>query len=160
MLNPILTAAMTLATLVPAPGFKEAVKPPLSGGGTVIVKVLPHRVERADGAYATEEKPQDARARYEEKKKELDKRFAHMFELKASLDKQQSEMSAKWDEYYVLHEKYNKELKRIIASWVTDFDYTGEADNSVFPLPEARPYMRKSAPDNYEIEPQIPAVEK
>ena len=46
-----------------------------------------------------------------------------MFELKAQLDKQQSIMGVKWDEYYKLHEKYNQELKKIIASWVTETDY-------------------------------------
>ena len=56
----------------------------------------------------------------------LGKEKSDMFELKAKLDKYQSVVGAKWDEYYKLHEQYNRELKKIIASWVTENNYLQE----------------------------------
>lgn len=50
----------------------------------------------------------------------LDKKFERMFELKAELDKENSETQAKWNEYYALNRAYEKALKRIIAVWVMD----------------------------------------
>lgn len=84
---------------------------------------MPHKAERADGNYIVDDGNLTAQQRYDELKKALDERFSYMFELKAQLDKQQSIMGVKWDEYYKLHEKYNQELKKIIASWVTETDY-------------------------------------
>ena len=124
MVNTIATVALSLAAMLPAQGFKEAIKPPVIDGDSVIIKCLPHRERQVDGDYTVEEtENKDASARYEELKKALDERFAHMFELKAKLEKQQAEMSKKWDEYYILHEKYNHELKKIVAAWVTEENY-------------------------------------
>lgn len=124
MVNTIGAIALSLAALVPAPdGAKEAHKPPLHDG-TVIVRLTPHRTAPADGNYVVE--GTDAQSRYEELKAALDEKFAHMFRLKEALDRAQSEMSKKWDEYYTLHEKYNRELKKIIAAWVTESDYLAE----------------------------------
>ena len=54
----------------------------------------------------------------------LDERFAYMFELKAALENAQGIMSAKWEEYYAMHEKYNRELKKIVSAWVTEQNYS------------------------------------
>ena len=123
MVKLIATAAMSLAALLPSPAQKETVKQPLADDGTVIVKLVPLKAERADGNYIVDDGNLTAQQRYDELKKALDERFSYMFELKAQLDKQQSIMGVKWDEYYKLHEKYNQELKKIIASWVTETDY-------------------------------------
>lgn len=122
MANMLTGLLLSLVAATPVPGMKEAEKMPLNESGALIVRILPHASKPADGNYVIEdEKP--AVPSYEEMKEQLDERFAHMFDLKAELDKQQSEMSNKWDEYYTLHEKYNRELKRIIAMWVMEQNY-------------------------------------
>ena len=128
MANAVTTAMLALAALVPAPAQKEAVKQPPASESVIIIRRLPHRITPADGNYVVEgddaeSGTPDAEKRYAALKKALDERFAAMFDLKAWLDKQQSAMAAKWDEYYALHEKYNRELQRIIASWVTESNY-------------------------------------
>ncbi len=125
MVKLLASAALSLVSLVPVAAPKHIEKPPLADGDSVIVKIMPHRAEKADGNYIVEGET-NADTRYEELKKALDERFSHMFELKAKLDKYQSVVSAKWDEYYVLHEQYNRELKKIIASWVTENNYLQE----------------------------------
>lgn len=61
--------------------------------------------------------------KYNEMKKQLDENFKVMFDLKKELDAAQSRMSAKWEEYYALQQAYNKQLQKIVASWVTDTLY-------------------------------------
>ena len=116
---------MAVAALVPAP-VKKAEKPPLAQLDSLVVKVMPQKAERVDGNYLIEGEQKTADERYNELKAALDERFKHMFELKAALDKAQSAMSSKWNEYYALSEKYNKELKKIIAAWVTENNYVNE----------------------------------
>lgn len=135
----LITALAAFTAAIPSAGFKEVTKAPLAGEGAVIVKLMPHRVEKTDGDYVVEGDKKDASERYDEMKRALDERFEKMFELKKELDKQQSEMSAKWDEYYVLHEKYNRELKKIIAAWVTESNYT-DGDDVDIPTPPVRHY--------------------
>ena len=43
-----------------------------------------------------------------------------MFALKAELDKMSAENEAKWQEYWTMHEAYQRQLKRLIAVWVMD----------------------------------------
>lgn len=124
MANIVTSLLLSLVAAAPAPGMKEAEKVPLADGGALIVRLLPHTAKPADGNYVIEGEEKPAAPTYEDRKAELDERFAHMFDLKAELDKQQSEMSNKWDEYYTLHEKYNRELKRIIAMWVMEQNYS------------------------------------
>lgn len=73
---------------------------------------------RQDGSEGTE-----ANANYRKMKEQLDENFKIMFELKKELDASQSRMSAKWEEYYALQQAYNKQLQKIVASWVTDSLY-------------------------------------
>ena len=61
-----------------------------------------------------------ADSRYEELKAALDARFEKMFALKAELDKMSAENEAKWQEYWTMHEAYQRQLKRLIAVWVMD----------------------------------------
>lgn len=127
MVKTIASAVMALASIVPAAAPRHIEKPPLAGDNAVVIQILPHRAKTADGNYVVEgEQKSTADDKYAELKKALDERFKHMFELKAKLDKAQSLMSAKWDEYYVLHEQYNRELKKIIAAWVTENNYMQE----------------------------------
>ena len=125
MVKTLATAVMDVAALVPAP-VKKAEKPPLAQLDSLVVKVMPQKAERVDGNYLIEGEQKTADERYNELKAALDERFKHMFELKAALDKAQSAMSSKWNEYYALSEKYNKELKKIIAAWVTENNYVNE----------------------------------
>lgn len=130
MLKTIASALMSVIALVPAPVKKEVSIPQLSEKDSVIVRVLPHKAARTDGDYLVDDNMQvetkTADERYEELKSALDERFSHMFEIKAQLDKMQSDMSAKWEEYYALRDKYDHELKKIIASWVTENNYIKE----------------------------------
>ncbi|MDE6397804.1 MAG: hypothetical protein K2L51_00625 [Clostridiales bacterium] len=120
-MNTLATIALAFAAVAPAQGLKEVQKPPLAEKESVVIRVLPHRTARTDGNYVVEgEDNKSAQERYNDLKAALDERFAHMFELKAALDRVQSETSKKWDEYYTLHDKYNKELKKIIALWVME----------------------------------------
>ena len=137
----LITALAALTAAIPSAGFKEATKAPLAGDGAVIVKLMPHRIERADGDYVVDGDKKSVTERYDEMKKALDERFESMFELKKELDRQQSEISAKWDEYYALHEKYNRELKKIIAAWVTESNYV-DGDEVDIPTPPSRNYKR------------------
>lgn len=61
-----------------------------------------------------------ADSRYEELKAALDEKFSKMFELKAELDKMNAENDRKWQEYWTMHQAYEKQLKRLIAVWVMD----------------------------------------
>lgn len=61
--------------------------------------------------------------RYEEMKKELDTTYKVMFDLKRELDDTQTEISAKWDEYYALKQSYDRQLKKIINAWLTESLY-------------------------------------
>lgn len=61
-----------------------------------------------------------ADSRYEEMKAELDERFEKMFALKAELDRASQENEKKWQEYWEMHNAYEKQLKRLIAIWVMD----------------------------------------
>lgn len=126
MVKLLASAALSLVSLVPVQAPKHVEKPPLADGDSVIVKIVPHRAEIVDGDYIVDDENKNADARYEELKKALDERFSYMFELKAKLDKYQSVVGVKWDEYYKLHEQYNRELKKIIASWVTENNYLQE----------------------------------
>lgn len=65
----------------------------------------------------------EADGNYQKMKQQLDENFKVMFELKKELDASQSRMSAKWEEYYALQQAYNKQLQKIVASWVTDSLY-------------------------------------
>lgn len=62
-------------------------------------------------------------AKYLEKKRELDKRFKLMFDLKRELDIAQSITSKKWEEYYVLSQQYNEELQKLVSLWASDKAY-------------------------------------
>ncbi|MCL2062357.1 MAG: hypothetical protein FWH03_07030 [Firmicutes bacterium] len=59
-----------------------------------------------------------ADTRYHQLKARLNEAYAHMFELKAELDAMQSAQTAKWEEYHLLRQAYERQLKRIIADWV------------------------------------------
>ncbi len=141
MIKTVATALMAFTAVIPAQGQKHKVCPPLAADGTVIVKVLPRhnhgesenlkgiasRTESADGDYMIDADMsfggKSADDRYAELKAALDEKFSYMFELKASLDRMQSEIGEKWNEYYALQEKYNHELKKIVGSWVTEITY-------------------------------------
>lgn len=137
MMKAIGSFAMALAAVLPAPAMKKAHKPPLAEQGTVLVRVLKNesrrdcpecegrreRTRRTDGNYTVDGENTTADERYNELKAALDERFAYMFALKADLDRAQSEMSGRWEEYYALHEKYNRELKKIVGLWVTENNY-------------------------------------
>lgn len=119
----LITTALALASLVPAPGHKEIVKLPLAGDGSVIVKVMPHRAITADGDYLIEGQTKDATGRYEELKRALDERYSRMFDLREEINRTRGEVKDKLEEYRALRESYHRELKRIIATWVTESDY-------------------------------------
>lgn len=81
---------------------------------------------RRDGVIAVDpatDSSVTADSSYEKHKAVLDARFAKMFELKSTLDNQQQMHNAMWEEYYSMHQAYQKELKKIIADWVTDLHY-------------------------------------
>lgn len=127
MVKAIATLLLALTAAIPSEGYNEVVKEPLNENQSIIVRVLPKRTLFTDGNYVLEgEREAESQTRYEEMKKKLDEKFARMFELKAELDAAQSQLSNKWDEYYTLHEKYNRELKRIISAWVTGEEYDGD----------------------------------
>lgn len=125
MVKTIATLLLALSAAIPSEGFKEAEKEPLHEEQSIIVRLLPKRTEAADGNYVLDGSDEvKAGSRYEEMKKKLDEKFSRMFELKAELDAAQSELSAKWDEYYALHEKYSRELKRVISAWLYSENYS------------------------------------
>ena len=123
-----LATAVTLAASL-ASINTEAPRPtpaPLPSG-TVIVKIQP-RATATDGNYAIEgETPSDNKRtpdeKYAELKAKLDERFAYMFQLNKEMDEQNQLANAKWEEYYSLREAYEKQLKKIIADWVTEQNY-------------------------------------
>ena len=155
MFKTIASLALSLAALVPAPGMKEIVKEPLADETTLYIQVMPHRVTPADGDYVVEGNTTDAAQRYEALKAALDERFAYMFELKETLEKQQSEMSKGWEEYYALHDKYNRELKRIVALWATEASYLDkETPAPRIPAPPAGRAHRPHKPE------PMPLIEK
>lgn len=117
MIRTISAIVSALTATVPAAAPKHIEKPPLAGS---IVITVQKEARAADGNYVIEGSAQD---RYNELKSQLDERFAHMFKLKAELENAQSNLSAKWEEYYALNLKYNHELKKIIAAWVTESNY-------------------------------------
>lgn len=160
MVNTISTIVMAVAALMSAPAQKEIVKLPLAESGAIVIKVMPHKNVPVDGNYVVEgeqqETPQTADSRYNDRKAALDERFAHMFALKDALEHAQSEMSKKWEEYYALHDKYNRELKRIVAAWVTESYYDG--DNGTMPAPQPRygdENVARPMPHRFERNPQI-----
>ncbi|MCL2797300.1 MAG: hypothetical protein FWD58_04530 [Firmicutes bacterium] len=59
-----------------------------------------------------------ADTRYNAQKARLDEQYAPMFELKAELDSMKSQQSSKWEEYYALHQSYEKQLVRLVSDWV------------------------------------------
>ena len=124
MVKSIATLLLAAIAAIPSEGLKEAEYEPLNENQSIIVRVLPKRTESVDGNYVVEGTGEvTAQSSYEEMKKKLDEKFSKMFELKAELDDAQSKMSAKWEEYYALRDKYNRELKRIISAWVTGEEY-------------------------------------
>ena len=126
MMKAIGTIAVTLAALLPAAGMKEKIKQPLADkADKAAVRVLPHKSAPVDGDYTVDgEMNVSADEHYKQLKAALDERFAYMFELKAALENAQGIMSAKWEEYYAMHEKYNRELKKIVGAWVTEQNYS------------------------------------
>ena len=138
----VLSVAATL-TSVNAQAPKPAPAP--LPNGTVIVKVIPKannekhgekrreanadaRAKAYDGNYDIDgDFAQDAKVSPDEKyaamKQKLDERFAYMFELKKEMDEQNQLANAKWEEYYALREAYERQLKKIIADWVTEQNY-------------------------------------
>lgn len=120
-----LMASLAAALLPSAPAEAVKIKPAQDVSGTVIVKVLPGAHSKDSNYILEGETPCDfnADARFEEMKKTLNERFSKMFELKASLEKNQAIISAKWDEYYAMNTAYQKELKKLVADWVTDNMY-------------------------------------
>ena len=140
MLKTIATIAMAVTALFSAPAQKEVIKPPLAEGSAIVIQVVPHERVAADENYAVEgeqenENLQTAQDRYNDRKAALDERFAQMFELKAELERTQSETSKKWEEYYALHEKYNRELKRIVSAWVFESHNEGDGTERLAPPP-------------------------
>lgn len=127
MLNLIGTLAATAATLLPSAAVKPQTKPAPPPSGTIIVKMLPDSAVKNDGNYAVDpgfsQDAASADSRYNEMKQVLDERFAYMFDLKKNLDTTQADTAAKWDEYYAMRQAYEKQLKKIIADWVTDQQY-------------------------------------
>ena len=124
MVKTITTILLALTATIPSEGFKEAIKEPLIEAPSEIVRVLPKRTATTDGNYVLDGESEDkVQTRYEEMKKNLDEKFQKMFELKAELDAVQGKISEKWEEYYALREKYNRELKRIISAWLTSEGY-------------------------------------
>lgn len=131
MMKLLTTLALSAAALVPSPATKPQPKPAPQPAGTVIVKLLPgveKNAVKADGDYVvdpgfSQEPVKDADARYQEMKDVLDERFDYMFQLKKELDAASAATNAKWDEYYQLRQAYEKQLKKLIADWVTDQQY-------------------------------------
>ena len=128
------TVLSVAASLTSVNAQAPAPKPAPLPSGTVIVKVIrQHDGDRAktrayDGNYDIDgEFSQDTKVspdeKYAEMKKKLDERFAYMFELKKEMDEQNQLANAKWEEYYALREAYERQLKKIIADWVTEQNY-------------------------------------
>lgn len=90
------------------------------GDGSIYLKIAADGSLEIGGDNYEVENEMTADKRYDEMKAALDKKFERMFELKAELDKENSETQAKWNEYYALNRAYEKALKRIIAVWVMD----------------------------------------
>ena len=92
--------------------------------GTVIVKVIPS-ANAYDGNYTVdgEETKKTPDERYAEMKAKLDERFSYMFELKKEMDEHNMQANAKWEEYHALHQAYERQLKKLIADWVTEQSY-------------------------------------
>lgn len=65
----------------------------------------------------------DADANFQKMKDKLNENFKYMFELKSELEQMQNITQNKWNEYYALRDAYEKQLKKIIADWVTDNQY-------------------------------------
>ncbi len=128
----VIALAAASVACAPVSQAKDKPVPPQIPGGTIIVGILPG-AQRPDGNYRVLDEQNStsqsssfsgADSRYEEMKASLDARFSKMFELKAELDRSQAEVSAKWEEYNVLRQAYERQLKRIIADWVTEMNYT------------------------------------
>ena len=136
----VLSVAATLANVNAAEAPRPAPAPLPSG--TVIVKVMPaaraheeHKksagnAKTYDGNYEIDgdmlqEKTKSPDERYAEMKAKLDERFAYMFELKDEIEKHNSLSNAMWEEYHALREAYERQLKKIIADWVTELNYAG-----------------------------------
>lgn len=125
-LGTVLAVAATCA----APGANAQApqpKPAPLPSGTVIVKVLPGAAQ-TDGDYVIDEgmsvtPHKTADEKYAEMKAALDERFERMFELKNEIDKHNQQANAYWEEYYALRDAYEKQLKKIIADWVTEQNY-------------------------------------
>ncbi len=130
------TVLSVAASLTSVNAQAPAPKPAPLPSGTVIVKVIQKqdgdraktRAKAYDGNYDIDgEFSQDTKVspdeKYAEMKKKLDERFAYMFELKKEMDEQNQLANAKWEEYYALREAYERQLKKIIADWVTEQNY-------------------------------------
>lgn len=134
----LIAMASILAALAPTGANLPQTRPAPMPNGTIIVKILPGAVNTMEPNYIIDgqgnaqkietpakQSQSTPDSRLEEMKKVLNERFKSMFELKNELDKTQGEMSRKWEEYYSMNQAYNKELKKIIADWVTDNNYEG-----------------------------------
>ncbi|MDE7395848.1 MAG: hypothetical protein K2M95_06995 [Clostridiales bacterium] len=119
---------VTLALLAALAPVKEPTKleriEPAIPGKTIVRSV--------DGDYRIEGES-NTKSTYESLKAALDERFSAMFELKEKLDKLQNDACKMQEEYYALNAAYNRELKKIIAAYVTESNY-GESE----PVPQPR----------------------
>ena len=133
MLKVISAIAALTASLVPATAPKPQPKPVPPPAGTIVVRVVPQSQDKAatpnyaiEGETPSQPMPlpatpqQTADARYNELKAKLDERFAFMFDLKKELEAQQSDTQKKWEEYYALRNAYERQLKKLIADWVSN----------------------------------------
>lgn len=133
----MLKSLLTLAMCLPL-GAGTAATADKAPDGAVLVKILPvprvieRKAEVKSADYVMEN---DADAIYEKLKAELDAKFAKMFELKSELDAQQEIASKKWNEYWTMNEAYNKQLKKIVAAWVTQNQMSGEDRPTPLPMP-------------------------
>lgn len=85
--------------------------------GTIYIKAVPPCVNVSGENYEIEN---SADKRYEEMKAMLDKKFERMFAIKAKLNEINSKTDKMWEEYHSLNREYEKQLKAIIAVWVTE----------------------------------------
>lgn len=120
-----------LAALAPVkePTKLEKITPPVPGKTIVLSVDGDYRVEGESSANNT----------YESLKAALDEKFSAMFELKEKLDKLQNDACKMQEEYYALNAAYNRELKKIIAAYVTESHY-GNNENEPVPQPRVKLY--------------------
>ena len=133
MVKSLALALLALLAPLKEPARLEKVQPAVPGK-TIVLSV--------DGDYRVEER--GTKNSYASLKAALDERFSEMFAIKERLAALDEETSKLRDEYYVLKEAYNRELKKIIAAFVTESNY-GDGDDEiggVVPMPLPMPRVK------------------